>query len=324
MIKAPQFWWKPLPFYGKILSWISWIYGRIVESRLKSVTPIKVPVPVICVGNLSLGGTGKTPVVLFLADYFFKKGRKVGVLTRGYRGKVRGPLRVNTHHHTDKEVGDEPLLLARVVPTWVARDRLAGAKEMIKKGINLIIMDDGHQNPFLYKDLNLVVVDGFQGFGNKEIFPLGPLRESLKSGLERADVVVSVRSPSKTLKKDLTSYKGVIAEADIILDKNTLPFQKIMAFCGIGNPDKFFTSLEKAGVEIVERQAFPDHYRYSASDLKLLKKKALSHQSILVTTEKDWIRLDKLNQKDILPIPLTLKWKDWAKTEKLIIQKILK
>lgn len=324
MIKAPQFWWEPLPFYGKIFSFLSWIYGWIVESRLKSVTPIRVSVPVICVGNLSLGGTGKTPVVLFLADYFLKKGRKVGVLTRGYGGKVKGPLRVNTNHHTEREVGDESLLLAGVVPTWVAHDRVAGAKEMVRKGINLILMDDGHQNPFLYKDLNLVVVDGFQGFGNKEIFPLGPLRESLKCGLERADVVVSVRSPSKTLKQDLASYKGVIAVAEIILDKNALPSQKIMAFCGIGNPDKFFTSLERAGGEIVERQAFPDHYRYSSSDLKFLKKKALSHQSILVTTEKDWVRLDKLNQKDILPIPLTLKWENWAKTEKLIIQKILK
>ncbi|HCI48689.1 MAG: tetraacyldisaccharide 4'-kinase [Alphaproteobacteria bacterium RIFCSPLOWO2_01_FULL_45_8] len=323
MIRPPQFWENPLPFYWRPWAWVSMIYGWVIQHRLKNIVPTKVPVPVICVGNLTLGGTGKTPVSLFLATYFLKKGKKVGFLTRGYKGKSRGPLRVNTHH-TAKEVGDEPLLLARVAPTWVARDRVLGAREMVRKGIDIIIMDDGHQNPFLYKDVSLVVVDGVQGFGNKEVFPLGPLREPLHFGLSRAEGVVIVRSPSHALKKDLVAYEGIVTEANIIIKKDSLPFRKVMAFCGIGNPDKFFTSLEEAGIEIVERKSFPDHYRYRGSDLKSLKKMALSHHVDLVTTEKDWVRLSKQDQKDILPVPLTLKWKEWAKMEKLITQKIPK
>lgn len=324
MIKSPSFWERPLPFYGRIFFWLSNLYGWAVTRRFKRISPIKVSVPVICVGNLTLGGTGKTPVALALGEYFLKKGKKIGFLSRGYGGQIKGPLRVNTQHHSAQQVGDEPLLLARAAPTWVAHNRVLGAKAMINKGINLIIMDDGHQNPFLYKDISIVVVDGLKGFGNKEVFPLGPLREPLKRGLDRADAVVVVRPPSEALKEDLTEYKGHLILADLVLHKKGLPAQKVVAFCGIGNPEKFFSSLEEEGIEIIDRKAFPDHYSYSMSDLRMLRKQALEHQALLVTTEKDWVRLNKRDQKDIIPVRVELYWKEWIKMEQILEKKIPK
>lgn len=322
MIKAPHFWWRPVSFCGRCFSWIGFLYGWIVSWRLRLVTSKKVPVPVICIGNLSLGGTGKTPVALFLAHYFLAKNKKVGFLTRGYRGSFSGPIQVNLQHHSSKQVGDEPLLLATVAPTWVSRDRVEGAHAMIEKGIELILMDDGYQNPSLYKDLNVVVVDGVQGFGNKEIFPCGPLRESLKEGLKRADAIVLVRSPSAALKQDLVSYEGIVAEADMLIDKKSIPSKKVMAFCGIGNPSKFFSSLEREGITVIEKREFPDHFSYSASDLQDLKIRAQNLGVLLVTTEKDWVRLDPKDQKDILAIPLRLKWRNWDVLERLFLEKI--
>ena len=238
MIKSPVFWQKPLPFYWKSFSWLGSFYAWSVNRRIEKTVPVRVAVPVICVGNLSLGGTGKTPVALALANYFLKKGRKVGFVSRGYGGQIKGPLRVNTQHHSAEEVGDEPLLLARAAPTWVSHDRVLGAQAMIKKGINLVVMDDGHQNSSLYKDISIVVVDGLQGFGNKEVFPLGPLREGLDKGLARADVVVIVRPASESLRKDLAIYDGPIVLGDLSLAKTKIPSQKVLAFCGIGNPEK--------------------------------------------------------------------------------------
>lgn len=324
MIKAPQFWWKPLSFWGKCFSWVGWVYGQVVSLRLYFIKPTKVSVPVICVGNLSLGGTGKTPVVLFLANHFLSKKKKVGILTRGYGGCLIGPVKVMKSQHTAQEVGDEPLLLAAVAPTWVSRDRVAGARAMMKEGIELILLDDGYQNPFLYKDINIVVVDGLQGFGNKEVFPCGPLRESLNRGLKRADAVVVVRPPSQTLKQDLKFYKKDLLEADIEIDTKAIPRKKVVAFCGIGNPSKFFASLDKEEACVAAKKSFPDHHAYSSSDLKDLKKMAHQHKAVLVTTEKDWVRLDKKDQKDILAVPLILKWKDWAIMEKVLKRKISK
>ena len=321
MIKAPSFWWRPLSLWGQPLAWFGRLYGAIVSWRLHHVVPTAASVPVICVGNLTLGGTGKTPVALFLATHFLAKGKKVGFLTRGYGGRLKGPVRVVPAQHTAREVGDEPLLLASVAPTWVSKDRVAGAKAMTQAGINLIIMDDGHQNPLLYKDLSLVVVDGIQGFGNKQIFPAGPLREDLGEGLARADAVIVVRELSERLKKDLKMFKKEIIQADVEIEAIALPVDKVLAFCGIGNPEKFFASLEKEGVHMVEKKEFPDHHLYSAVDLDGLRNMAQVQGASLVTTEKDWVRLPKKDQKDILAVPLTLKWKNWGKMEKLLKEK---
>lgn len=322
MIKSPQFWNKPPFFPWKLFLWISWVYGWFVQKRLQQRCPTKISVPVICVGNLTLGGVGKTPVVLSLAEHYLKKGEKVGFLTRGYGGTLKGPLQVNLNNHTAKEVGDEPLLLGRIAPTWVARDRVLGARQMVKKGITLIIMDDGYQNPFLYKDLSLIVVDGVQGFGNKTVFPLGPLREPFAFGLNRADGVIVVRPPSQALKEDLSFYTGEIIQAEMVLETSPPIPQKVVAFCGIGNPDKFFKSLEAENVTILERKSFPDHYVYKDFDLTDLKKKAIFWGVPLVTTEKDWVRLDKQNKKDVLPVAAKLKWKEWGKMKALLKKKV--
>lgn len=323
MIKAPSFWQNPLPWYGKFFLWISFVYDVAVQRRLKKIRPLKLSVPVICVGNLTMGGTGKTPVAISLAQHFLNQNKKVGFLSRGYGGSEKGPLKINIHHHCAQEVGDEPLLLARVAPTWISKDKIVGARAMIKNGIELIIMDDGHQNPFLFKDISVVVVDGLYGFGNKQIFPLGPLRESLESGLSRADIVVTVRAPSDVLIADLkTHFAGPILEADAEISLQELVLDRIFVFCGIGNPQKFLSSLQKLKLNIVGFQGFPDHYFYKAKDITALKKSADLLKASLVTTEKDWVRLEKKDQRYILPVPLILKWKNWAKMEKVLENKI--
>ncbi|MDC0349358.1 tetraacyldisaccharide 4'-kinase, partial [Alphaproteobacteria bacterium] len=300
----------------------SWGYEKISQRRLRRITPTKVSVPVICVGNISLGGTGKTPLSISLAEHFLKKEKKVGFLTRGYGGRFKGPIRVNTNHHSAQDVGDEPLLLARVAPTWVAQDRVAGARQMIKKGINLIIMDDGHQNAFLHKDISFVVIDGQQGFGNKRVFPLGPLRESVADGLSRSDAIIIMGGASEELKEDLKGQNIPTFDAEVSLKKSELFSGKGVAFCGIGHPEKFFTSLENAGLDLVHKKSFPDHYPYKTFDILSLKKKAGEYKAPLLTTEKDWVRLCNKDKKDVIPLPIAIKWKKWKDVDTLLSKKI--
>lgn len=310
-MKAPSFWYmERLPFWAKPLGFLGNLYGFFVKRRIAHTPGTSIGVPVVCVGNLTVGGVGKTPLVQDLARRFLGKGKKVGILSRGYGGRLKGPIRVNTTYHQAKDVGDEPLLLAKTVPTWMAKDRVEGALLMKRKGLDLILMDDGHQNPTLHKNVSIVVVDGVRGFGNGHIFPGGPLRESVESGLRRAHAVIVVGTPNTHVAQALTHFSGLVYYAQFKTDiTGLLPDKKYMAFAGIGHPQKFFQSLESQGLQLAETRAFPDHHMYTDSQLFALKARARKKGYHLITTEKDYVRLSKTQKKDVLWAPLTITWK---------------
>lgn len=249
---------------------------------------------IVCVGNLTLGGSGKTPVAAELLDRLTSMRITAHGLSRGYGGRLKGPCRADPERHTAADTGDEPLLLSRHAPIWVSRDRAAGAIRAINDGAEAIVMDDGFQNPALHKDLSFVVIDGEAGWGNGRVFPAGPLREPVSAGLARADAVIVM-----TAGPDITpDYEG-LGLADLQMPvlrgwlepANPPPPGDLVAFAGIGRPDKFFDALRRQGGELADTVGFSDHHPYSARDLDRLRDLAESHDATLVTTEKDAVRL---------------------------------
>jgi tetraacyldisaccharide 4'-kinase len=260
-------------------------------------------VPVICIGNLTAGGSGKTPVAIAIAQMLIARGRTVFFLTRGYGGKAKGPLCV-TGDENAAHVGDEALLLARTAPVIVAADRAAGAKRARREGADVIVMDDGHQNFSLHKNLSLVVVDGQAGFGNRRMIPAGPLREPVAQGLARADAVIVMGDGDPGLE----GFAGRLLRAHLAVDAAPLAGQPVFAFAGIGRPQKFFDSLATAGVQLMGARAFADHHPYSAAEIAALKATGLP----LVTTEKDWVRLSPAQRAGIAAVPATARFDDPA------------
>ena len=272
-MKAPAFWNAPDAPIGRILAPLGWVYAGVTAWRLKYGAAWQAPVPVICVGNLTAGGAGKTPVVRDLARRLAAAGLRPAILSRGYGGRESGPLRVDPARHDAAQVGDEPLMLARETPCWIAFDRAAGARAIAADGAGAILMDDGLQNPGLMQDLKIVVVDGAAGFGNRRAIPAGPLREDITAGLARADALVIVGADDHGLAGRHASGKIVLAlHAEI--DRSELPTGRIVAFAGIGRPGKFPASLVAAGADIVAFHPFADHHPYSAAELTALRNQA--------------------------------------------------
>jgi tetraacyldisaccharide 4'-kinase len=291
-VKAPKFWeygsGSPLQYLLKPVSFAYSMIDRINRSR---ITSQKVDVPILCVGNVVAGGAGKTPVALTLAKYLQSRGWTVHFLSRGYGGTENGPTAVTLDVHSAAEVGDEPLLLAEQAPTWVSRDRIAGAQAAITAGAELIIMDDGFQNPTLEKDINILVIDGGYGVGNGQLIPAGPLRETLGAALSRATAVVLVE-PTNIVEKlsfeNLPVFQAKVIPKDLLSE---LVGEKVVAFAGIGRPEKFFKSLEDTGADVVECIEFADHHAYSQDDIMRLVEIASERDAALVTTKKDYVRL---------------------------------
>jgi tetraacyldisaccharide 4'-kinase len=265
-------------------------------------------VPVVCVGNFTAGGAGKTPTALRLAAMLRAAGESPVFLTRGYGGRLSGPLRVEAQHESP-EVGDEPLLLARTAPTIVSRDRPAGARLAARQGASVIVMDDGLQNPSLAKDLSIAVVDGAAGFGNRMPLPSGPLRAPLAAQWPRADAVliigdgaagVAVAREARALGKSV--WHGRLSPASDAAAR--LHGRRVLAFAGIGRPEKAFETVRECGAEVVATRAFPDHHAFSAADVAALRTEARRRELMLVTTEKDLVRLPGVN--DVLALPVTL------------------
>jgi tetraacyldisaccharide 4'-kinase len=278
-------------------------------------TPKKSPVPVICVGNLVAGGAGKTPVALSLGGRLRGRGMTVHFLARGYGGRAAGPLRVDPDSHAASEVGDEALLLARIAPTWIARDR-TGAIAAAAKGAQAIVMDDGFQDPAVDKDFSIVVVDGAFGFGNACVIPAGPLREPIARGLARADAlaVIGADAWGVAAHPDVRSSGLPILAAAVEPGPGAsrLRGRPVVAFAGIGVPGKFFTLLENCGCRVVGTHAFPDHHPYAAAEIASLKSEAAGKTATLVTTEKDFVRLPHSLREGIRAVPIALKWSDEA------------
>jgi tetraacyldisaccharide 4'-kinase len=281
-----------------LLTPVSWLWAAVGARRMARASGFDPGVPVICIGNLTLGGAGKTPVAREILSRLRAHGHNAHGLSRGYGGREAGPLKVDPAIHCAADVGDEPLMLASDGPFWVARDRAAGARAAAASGAEAIVLDDGHQNPSLKKTLSLIVVDaetrgGEWPFGDGAVFPAGPMRESLAAGLSRADAVVlmlpaDVAEPDPELLAVFTGKPVLIAR---LLAPAPPPPGPQVGFAGVGKPWKVERALKAAGCDLADFASFPDHARYSESTLKFLEDRARLCGAGLLTTEKDWVRL---------------------------------
>lgn len=309
---APEFWYRPAGALANALTPLGWLYDRVGSWRAQ-LPGWRAPVPVICCGNLTVGGTGKTPLALEIARQLGGRFRQVTFLTRGYGGALSGPVTVDPATHSAKEVGDEPLLLAAAARTVVSRDRKAGARHAIQAGADAIIMDDGLQNPSLVKDLCLVAIDGARGFGNGRVMPAGPLREGLERGLARAHGFVMVDADAHGLAAKLEQHAPVLqATLAPELSMRALAGRRVVAFAGIGRPEKFFASLRAAGAELIETREFADHHEFSAPEIASLVERAISLGATPVTTAKDHVRLPHDARQAVTRADVSLKFADAA------------
>lgn len=323
-MKTPAFWYRDgFSVWSLIAAPLGWLYAAATARRVRrsaSLIPVK---PVICIGNINAGGTGKTPTVIAVAQRLQQHGQNVQIVTRGYGGSLEGPVKVSERRHKADDVGDEPLLLAAFAPTWVAKDRAAGVSAATADGADLILLDDGFQNPAVQKALSVVVVDASQGFGNGRCIPAGPLREPVDQGLKRADFVLSIGDAD-----DQTTFehrwggqiatmrlRGHLAPLETGIDWNGM---RVLAFAGIGNPAKFFKTLRRLGVELVQAQALEDHQALPASLLIRLEAEARLRNAQLVTTEKDAVRLPSAFQQKVLTVPVRLELDDWSELDRAI------
>ena len=304
-MKTPSYW-QTENLLSRILSPISWIYGRITQYRLNHASPYHCKAKVICIGNITAGGVGKTPVSLALAEQYQKSGKKVFFLTRGYKGKLKNIV-VDLNNHTAEETGDEARLLANTAPTIISPNRAEGAKLAEKAGAEIVIMDDGFQNPGLYKDESWLVFDGGIGIGNGRIIPSGPLRETLANGLKRADKILIMGEDKTNLASQISSLP--IYQGKVIPEPLTLKNKKVLAFAGIGHPQKFYRTLRDIGCEVILTQDFPDHYQYKDTDIADLISRAKAQNLALVTTEKDFVKLSDKQKKNINVLKIKASWK---------------
>ena len=294
LLEAPFWWYRRKGVLASALAPLGRLYGRVAETRFAQGEPYRSPLPVICIGNFTAGGGGKTPTAIAVAKLLAELGAKPAFLTRGYGGTSKGPIQVKDDHSAD-EVGDEPLLLAAAAPTFVSVDRAAGAQAIEATEASAIVMDDGFQNPSLAKDLSLIVVDGVAGIGNGLVMPAGPLRAPLEAQLSRADalVVIGDGGNAADLIEAFTRQGKTVLKARMVprQDKRWLSVLPVIGFAGIARPEKFFATLRNNGARLIDTRAYPDHYRYSERQAKSLLKEAKDYNAMLVTTEKDFVRL---------------------------------
>ncbi len=311
-MRAPDFWWQPKPnLLARLLAPLGWAYGTVTAQRM-SRGGVRAAVPVFCVGNFVAGGAGKTPTAIAIAHRLQAQGEKPVFLSRGYGGKARrGPVRVDAARHTAEDVGDEALLLARVAPTIVGADRVASAALAAKTGASVVILDDGLQNPSLVHDLRLAVVDGMAGIGNGLCLPAGPLRAPLEGQLACVSAVLFAGEGAAALHDTFRASKKPVLTARFVAPKemaSQFAGQKVVAFAGIGLPEKFKATLLDCGAAIAGWRSFPDHHVYSAEELRHLQAEAAERKTMLVTTEKDFVRIAPLLAAldPALPQPLAL------------------
>ncbi|WP_029007192.1 tetraacyldisaccharide 4'-kinase [Azospirillum halopraeferens] len=317
-MKTPGFWYRPDGPAARLLSPLGALYGLAGRLRRACTTPRRAPVPVICIGNLVAGGAGKTPVAIAVAAALKDRGRAVGFLTRGHGGAERGPLAVDLARHDTAAVGDEALLLAAHAPTWVARDRAAGAQAAAAAGAGLLILDDGFQNPHLHKDLSLVVVDGAVGFGNGRLVPAGPLREPVAEGLARADAVVVMGEDRAGIAALAAPLPVLHARLEPTAEAAALRERPVLAFAGIGRPEKFFATLRDLGALVVEAVPFPDHHPFTPNEVMRLAERAAALGATPVTTAKDAARLPEAARAMVRVLPVTVAWRDPAALDRLL------
>ncbi len=309
-MNSPAFWDNPDSARSALLSPLGRLYAGVTAWRLAHGQSWTAPVPVICVGNLTAGGAGKTPVVRDLAMRLQSCGMRPTILSRGYGGRERGPLKVNPDEHSAADVGDEPLLLALDASCWIAADRAEGARAAIADGATAIVMDDGLQNPALKQDLRLIVVDGVSGFGNRRAIPAGPLRESIAHGIGRAHAMIVIGDDRHSLTREFAGRLPMLRARLEPRDADRLSGARVVAFAGIGRPAKFHATLAEAGADVSGFHGFADHHPYRDAELGVLFAEAERAHAALVTTEKDWVRLTPEWRTRVQPITVVLRWDD--------------
>jgi tetraacyldisaccharide 4'-kinase len=327
----PAFWYRPSSWISRLLMPLGAVYGAIAGRRLQR-QGFDAGIPVLCVGNYHVGGAGKTPAVLALAKMLRELGETPVVLSRGYGGRLRGPIKVDPERHVAADVGDEPLMMARTVPVVVARDRVDGVALARSQGASVILMDDGFQNPAIAKDASLIVIDGERGLGNGCVFPAGPLRAPLRAQFERTDALIVVGDGPAA--KAVAA--AVAARGKPVLSAHLKPHDgsvaslrggRALAFAGIGDPARFFRTLRGSGIEVVGERAFADHHPFSKGEIETLIAEAKRDELTLVTTEKDLARLREADglpgwAKDIVPFAVTLEFDGAQQLRKFISERL--
>lgn len=330
-MRPPAFWRNPPEAPGvlaRLLAPLGLLYAAGTARRLRNGAQgaLRAGVPVICVGNLNAGGTGKTPTVMALVQHLGRADHPVHVVTRGHGGRLgdTGPVLVNERQHNAADVGDEPLLLSAFAPVWVARDRSAGVRAAEYAGAGLVVLDDGFQNPSVHKDVSIVVADAALGFGNGRVIPAGPLREPVAVGLVRADLVLTIGNDAAQARFS-ERWGPAVAQLPRITARleplpTGMPWQglRALAFAGIGYPEKFFATLQGLGVDLVRAEALDDHQPLTDALMARLELQARAMGAQLVTTEKDAVRLPQRFRRQVLTLPVRLSGAEWTPLDRLL------
>ena len=330
-MREPAFWYRPPSLTSRLLAPLGAVYGLVAGLRMQG-RGFDAGIPVLCVGNYHTGGAGKTPTVLALTKILRELGETPVVLSRGYGGKWKGPVRVDPERHSAANVGDEPLMLSQTVPVMIARNRVDGVALARSQGATVILMDDGFQNPAIAKDISLIVIDGDRGLGNTSVFPSGPLRAPLKPQLDRTDVLVVIGrgSSASAVAAEIAGRGKLVLSAHLVPDPASLAMlagKRVLAFAGIGDPGRFFRTLRGAGIEVAHERAFADHHPYSQAEIAALAVEARGSGLTLVTTEKDLARLRGSEAgagKDIVPFAVTLDFDDAAALRTFVSDRLFK
>lgn len=327
-MREPAFWYRPRSLQSYALWPLGALYGAITAWRMQR-DGVDAGIPVICVGNYHVGGAGKTPTVLALTRLLRELGETPVVLSRGYGGRLAGPVMVDRERHTASDIGDEPLMMARDVPVAVARDRLDGIALAKSQGATVILMDDGFQNPALLKDASLIVIDSARGLGNGKVFPAGPLRAPLAAQLARTDALVLIGDghAADDVAAEIARRNKPELRARLKPDAASLAQlsgKRVFAFAGIGDPERFFRTLRASGIDVARTRAFADHHMFSDDEIAALAADAEREQLTLVTTEKDLTRLRGRSVPDIVPFAVQLAFDEPAQLERLISDHLYK